>query len=94
MLEKLKAGNLKSLIGYDEAELDETGNIELRCWACAAGALGERKPDVVSMDPSWHHNYASLGWTDGAGQRAARRALSLDQARAGRADLGPAWSRP
>jgi 2,3-dihydroxyphenylpropionate 1,2-dioxygenase len=59
---RLAAGNLKSLVGFDEAELDETGNIELRCWACAAGALGERKPDVVSMDPSWHHNYASLGW--------------------------------
>jgi len=62
VLEKLATGNLKSLIGYDEAELDDTGNIELRCWACAAGALGERKPDIVSMDPSWHHNYASLGW--------------------------------
>jgi 2,3-dihydroxyphenylpropionate 1,2-dioxygenase len=61
-LAKLATGNLKSLIGYDETELDETGNIELRCWACAAGALGERKPDVVSMDPSWHHNYASLAW--------------------------------
>jgi 2,3-dihydroxyphenylpropionate 1,2-dioxygenase len=56
---------LKSLIGYDEAELDETGNIELRCWACAAGSLGERKPDVVSLDPSWHHNYASLAWIGG-----------------------------
>src|SRR3989440_1755947 len=65
VLEKLAAGNLKSLIGFDEAELDDTGNIELRCRACAAGALGERKPDVVSMDPSWHHNYASLGWTNG-----------------------------
>jgi 2,3-dihydroxyphenylpropionate 1,2-dioxygenase len=65
VLEKLKAGNLKSLIGYDETELDDTGNIELRCWACAAGALGERKPDIVSMDPSWHHDYASLGWTSG-----------------------------
>jgi 2,3-dihydroxyphenylpropionate 1,2-dioxygenase len=63
LLEKLAAGKLKSLIGFDEAELDDTGNIELRCWACAAGALGERKPDIVSMDPSWHHNYASLGWT-------------------------------
>jgi 2,3-dihydroxyphenylpropionate 1,2-dioxygenase len=65
VLEKLKAGNLKSLIGYDETELDDTGNIELRCWACAAGALGERKPDIVSMDPSWHHNYASLAWFSG-----------------------------
>src|SRR5215831_9902431 len=63
LLAQLTAGKLKSLIGFDETELDDTGNIELRCWACAAGALGERKPDVVSMDPSWHHNYASLGWT-------------------------------
>jgi 2,3-dihydroxyphenylpropionate 1,2-dioxygenase len=73
VLEKLAAGNLKALIGFDEAELDETGNIELRCWACAAGALGERKPDVVSMDPSWHHNYASLGWV--AAEAEQRRAV-------------------
>jgi 2,3-dihydroxyphenylpropionate 1,2-dioxygenase len=61
-LEKLAAGNLKSLVGYDAAELDAAGNVELRCWACAAGMLGERKPDIVAMEPSWHHNYASLGW--------------------------------
>jgi 2,3-dihydroxyphenylpropionate 1,2-dioxygenase len=65
VLAKLATGNLKSLIGYSDAELDDTGNIELRCWACVAGALGERKPDVVQMDPSWHHNYASLGWFGG-----------------------------
>jgi 2,3-dihydroxyphenylpropionate 1,2-dioxygenase len=69
LLEKLATGNLKSLIGYDEAELDNTGNIELRCWACAAGALGERKPDVVSLDPSWHHNYASLAWIGGEAEQ-------------------------
>lgn len=62
VLARLATGNLKSLIGLDEAELDDTGNIELRCWACAAGALGERKPQIVSMEPSWHHNYASLGF--------------------------------
>ena len=44
------------------AELDAAGNVELRCWACAAGMLGERKPGLVSFEPSWHHNYASLGW--------------------------------
>jgi 2,3-dihydroxyphenylpropionate 1,2-dioxygenase len=61
-LAPLRQGNLRSLLMYDEKELDETGNIELRCWAVAAGALGERKPDLVQMNPSWHHNYASLGW--------------------------------
>lgn len=62
VMEALRGGKLKSLIGFNETELDETGNIELRCWACAAGALGERVPDIAQMDPSWHHNYASLGW--------------------------------
>ncbi|MBT3552434.1 MAG: hypothetical protein HOO19_09115 [Rhodospirillaceae bacterium] len=62
VLERIAEGNLKSLAGFDDAELDTTGNIELRCWACAAGMLGERKPDVVEMDPSWHHNYASVAW--------------------------------
>jgi 2,3-dihydroxyphenylpropionate 1,2-dioxygenase len=61
-LEPLRKGNLRSLLTYDEKELDATGNIELRCWAVAAGALGERKPDVVQFNPSWHHNYASLAW--------------------------------
>ena len=64
-LARLATGNLKSLIGYGDEELDRAGNIELRCWAAAAGMLGERKPDVVSLDPSWHHNYASLGWWGG-----------------------------
>jgi 2,3-dihydroxyphenylpropionate 1,2-dioxygenase len=64
-LARLATGNLKSLIGYSDEELDRAGNIELRCWAAAAGMLGERKPDVISMDPSWHHNYASLGWWGG-----------------------------
>ena len=64
-LARLATGNLKSLIGYSEEELDRAGNIELRCWAAAAGMLGERTPDIVSMSPSWHHNYASLGWWGG-----------------------------
>jgi len=63
LLEPLKNGNLRALLALDERRLDDTGNIELRCWGVAAGALGERTPDVVSLDPSWHHNYASLGWT-------------------------------
>ena len=61
-LARLAEGNLKSLIGWDEQALDNAGNIELRCWAAAAGALGERRPEIVSLEPSWHHNYATLGW--------------------------------
>jgi 2,3-dihydroxyphenylpropionate 1,2-dioxygenase len=62
VLARLETGNLKSLIGYDAATLDRHGNVELRCWAVAAGLLGERKPDLVSLDPSWHHIYATLAF--------------------------------
>ncbi len=61
-LEPIRRGNLRSLLAYDEQELDDNGNIELRTWAIAAGALGERKPDIVQFDPSWHHNYASIAF--------------------------------
>ena len=84
-LARLATGNLKSLIGYNEEELDRAGNIELRCWAAAAGMLGERTPDVVSMNSSWHHNYASLGWW-GRPASAGGSALPVDQAGAGWAD--------
>ena len=64
LLDTLGRGQLKALIGLSETALDDSGNIELRCWAVAAGMLGDRTPDVVEFNPSWHHNYASLGfWT-------------------------------
>ncbi len=62
LLDRMKAGHLKALIGLSEEELDASGNIELRCWAVAAGALGDRVPDICQWNPSWHHNYASLAW--------------------------------
>ena len=62
LLEPLSRGQLRTLLSLDEKRLDDTGNVELRCWAIGAGALGERVPDVVQLDPSWHHIYGSLGW--------------------------------
>ncbi len=62
LMAELESGNLRWLLSLDPARLDATGNIELRCWAVAAGMLGERKPDLVSLDPSWHHDYATLAW--------------------------------
>ena len=62
LLEPLRLGRLKTLLSLDEQRLDDTGNVELRCWAVGAGVLGERVPDIVQLDPSWHHVYGSLGW--------------------------------
>lgn len=62
LVRELSAGNLRWLLSLDEQTLDDTGNIELRCWGVVAGMLGERIPDTVSFDPSWHHNYATFAW--------------------------------
>jgi 2,3-dihydroxyphenylpropionate 1,2-dioxygenase len=29
-----------------------------------AGMIGDRKPDSALFEPSWHHIYAILGWTE------------------------------
>jgi 2,3-dihydroxyphenylpropionate 1,2-dioxygenase len=63
LFETLKGGHLRALLGLDERELDEHGNVELRSWAIAAGMLGNRAPDVTSFEPSWHHTYATLAFT-------------------------------
>jgi 2,3-dihydroxyphenylpropionate 1,2-dioxygenase len=63
LFEILKTGNIRHLLGLEERHLDDVGNVELRSWAIVGGALGERKPDVASFDPSWHHTYATIAWT-------------------------------
>lgn len=62
LFEVLKTGNLRQLLSLDERLLDDTGNVELRSWAIAAGMLGERKPDITAFEPSWHHTYATMGF--------------------------------
>lgn len=63
LLDRMSAGNMRVLLELGDAGLDRTGNVEARSWLVLAGALGERRPDVVLMEPSWHHNYAVLGWS-------------------------------
>ena len=54
LMEILSQGNTRHLLSLDEEALDDTGNIELRCWGVAFGALEARKPDVVGFEPTWH----------------------------------------
>ncbi|MEK9684749.1 MAG: hypothetical protein VW226_09380 [Rhodospirillaceae bacterium] len=72
VLGELSDGNLRYLLALDEKRLDDSGNIELRCWGVGAGMLGERKPDKLSLDPSWHHNYATLAWWSDLGDQEFR----------------------
>jgi 2,3-dihydroxyphenylpropionate 1,2-dioxygenase len=63
LLAGVRTGNLRVLLTRDAAGLDHDGNVELRSWLILAGALGERVPNHVEVEPSWHHVYGILGWT-------------------------------
>lgn len=69
LLAKLRTGNLRALLAFDDEAMDRTGNVETRSWQILAGALGERRPDEVGHEPSWHHTYTTLGWTEPSKQR-------------------------
>jgi 2,3-dihydroxyphenylpropionate 1,2-dioxygenase len=64
IFERLAAGNLRYLLSLDAAALDRTGNVECRSLQILAGMIGDRQPDSALFEPSWHHIYAVLGWTD------------------------------
>ena len=61
---RLKAGNLRYLLSLDAAALDHSGNVECRSLQILAGMIGDREPQSALFEPSWHHIYAVLGWTD------------------------------
>ncbi|HZU90660.1 MAG TPA: hypothetical protein VE993_15510 [Stellaceae bacterium] len=64
IFDRLKAGNLRYLLSFDAAALDRSGNVECRALQILAGMIGDRPPQSALFEPSWHHIYAVLGWTD------------------------------
>lgn len=63
LVDRIAAGNLRALLALGDGGLDRTGNVEARSWLMLAGAVGEVAPDVVAIEPSWHHTYAIAAWT-------------------------------
>lgn len=61
-MDRMAAGELRYLLALDERKLDDTGNIELRCWGVAAGMIGDRAPEITDFEPTWHHNYGTIAW--------------------------------
>jgi 2,3-dihydroxyphenylpropionate 1,2-dioxygenase len=60
---KIASGNLLHVMSFDETRLDKSGNIECRSLQILAGAIGDRKPDFATFEPSWHHIHAIVGYT-------------------------------
>jgi len=61
-LEMLRRGRGRELAATTGAELDKTGNIELRTWITLLGAVGDARAEVYCYEPSWHHGNAVVEW--------------------------------
>src|SRR5204862_6316231 len=64
IFEHLAAGNLRYLLSLDAHTLDRSGNVECRSLQILAGMIGDRPPQSALFEPSWHHIYAVVGWTE------------------------------
>jgi aromatic ring-opening dioxygenase catalytic subunit (LigB family) len=62
LLERMRAGRGRELGTLTSAELDKTGNVELRTWITLLGAVGDARADVYCYEPSWHHGNAVAEW--------------------------------
>jgi len=62
VLDALRAGRGEETRSLTAAELDRTGNVELRTWITLLGAVGPAPAEVLCYEPSWHHGNAVVAW--------------------------------
>jgi len=62
LLERLAAGRGQEMADLTGAELDRSGNVELRTWITLLGAVGAAPAEVICYEPSWHHGNAVVAW--------------------------------
>lgn len=65
LLDRLAAGHGREVADLTGAELDRSGNVELRTWITLLGAVGEARAEVMCYEPSWHHGNAVVAWPAG-----------------------------
>lgn len=57
-ISQIEKGNLDTLIKLNNEQLDEVGNTEMLSWMIMFGAIGNRKGELVTYQPTWHHGHA------------------------------------
>jgi 2,3-dihydroxyphenylpropionate 1,2-dioxygenase len=62
VLAALEEGRGEATSRLTAAELDRTGNVELRTWITLLGAVGKAPAEVICYEPSWHHGNAVVAW--------------------------------
>jgi aromatic ring-opening dioxygenase catalytic subunit (LigB family) len=57
---QMERGNLDAIVGLTNRQLDEVGNTEILSWAVMFGAIGPRRGELLTYQPTWHHGHAVM----------------------------------
>jgi len=57
---QMEQGNLDTILGLKNRQLDEVGNTELLTWAVLFGAIGAQRGELLTYQPTWHHGHAVM----------------------------------
>jgi 2,3-dihydroxyphenylpropionate 1,2-dioxygenase len=59
-IQHLERGDIETLLSLTNRQLDEVGNTELLSWLVMFGAIGARRGELLTYQPTWHHGQAVL----------------------------------
>ena len=57
---QMERGNMETILGLTNRQLDEVGNTEMLTWAAMFGAIGSCPGELLSYQPTWHHGHAVM----------------------------------
>jgi len=60
MIEEFERGNTEPFLNFTNAQLDEAGNTEMLPWAIMFGAIGNKRGELISYQPTWHHGHGMM----------------------------------
>lgn len=59
-ISQMEQGNLDTLIKLTNEQLDEVGNTEMLSWMIMFGAIGKKRGELITYQPTWHHGHAVM----------------------------------
>jgi 2,3-dihydroxyphenylpropionate 1,2-dioxygenase len=60
MIEEFERGNIDTFLNFTNSQLDEVGNTEMLPWAIMFGAIGAKRGELISYQPTWHHGHGMM----------------------------------
>jgi 2,3-dihydroxyphenylpropionate 1,2-dioxygenase len=57
---QMERGNTDAILSLTNRQIDEVGNTEILSWAVMMGAIGAKRGELLTYQPTWHHGHAVM----------------------------------